>query len=121
MGRIRNIKIFWVLIDATVHQWINELPRLTDEIYESMKHIAEFELEMHHVYIRAQKDPAQAWTSLQFIAINDVIDGIVDTWLAAWHGTLAVELTRLSFRNKRRKPSVPHNKSRMNSFPHKLK
>jgi len=48
-----------------------------------MKHIAEFKADMHHVYIKAWKDPAQAWTSLHFIAINDVTDEIVDTWPAA--------------------------------------
>jgi len=77
--RVHNIKIFWVLMDVTLCQWINKLPRLTDEIYESMKQIAEFKADMRHVCIRAQKDSAQAWTSLWFIAINDVIDGIVDT------------------------------------------
>lgn len=25
-GRIHNIKIFWVLMDATMCQWINKLP-----------------------------------------------------------------------------------------------
>jgi len=45
-------------MDATVRQWINQLPHLTDEIYESMEHIAEFKVDMNHVYIKARKDPA---------------------------------------------------------------
>lgn len=48
-----------------------------------MKHISEFKVGMHHVYIRARKDLAQAWTSLRFIAINDIIDEIMDTWPVA--------------------------------------
>jgi len=50
--RIRNIKIFWVLMDMTVHQWITQLPHLTDEIYESIEHISKFKEDMHHVYIK---------------------------------------------------------------------
>lgn len=56
-----------------------------------MKHIFEFKADLHHVYIKARKDPTQAWKSLWFIAINDVIDDIVDTWPAAWHGPLLEE------------------------------
>jgi len=78
-GRIQNIKIFWIMMHANVRQWINALPWLYDRIYESMKHIAEFKEDMHRIYIRARKDPTQAWTSLCFIAIDDIIDGVVDT------------------------------------------
>lgn len=45
-------------MDATVRQWVNELPRLSDKIYESMKHIVEFKADMHRIYIRACKDPS---------------------------------------------------------------
>jgi len=72
-------------MDASVRQWINELPHLSNGIYESMKHIAKFKADMHHIYIRVHKDLARAWASLQFISINDVVDGIVDTWPPAWH------------------------------------
>lgn len=66
-------------MDMMVPQKINELPRLFDRIYESVKHIAKFKADMHFIYIWARKDPRQAWTSLRFITIDDVIDGFVDT------------------------------------------
>lgn len=66
-------------MDVNVRQWINELPRLYDKIYESMKHISEFKADIHFIYIRVHKDLTWAWTSLYFISIDDTIDGIVDT------------------------------------------
>jgi len=45
-------------MDVNVRQWINALPRLSDGIYESMNHIAEFKANMHRLYIRAHKDLA---------------------------------------------------------------
>lgn len=47
-------------MDVNVRQWINELPHLSDRIYEIMKHITEFKVDMHCIYIRVRKDPARA-------------------------------------------------------------
>lgn len=66
-------------MDANMHQWINEQPRLSNEIYESVKHIAEFTADMHFCYIRAHKDPARTWTSLPFVAIDEAINAVLDT------------------------------------------
>jgi len=78
-------------MDANVLQWINELPCMSNGIYESMKHITEFKEDMHHIYIRTRKNLARAWTSLQFIAIDDIVDGVMDTWPPAWRRLEAVE------------------------------
>lgn len=64
---------------------------LKNEVYENMKHIAEFKEDMHHVYIRAWKDPSQTWTPLQFIVTNDIVHNIVEAWPASWRGPVAVE------------------------------
>lgn len=66
-------------MDVNVHQWINELPHLRNEIYESMKHIFKFKADMYYVYVRACKDPAHALTSLHFISMDDVVNAIVHT------------------------------------------
>jgi len=71
-------------MDMSVQQWINRKPRLSNEIYESVKHIFEFKVDMHFVYIREHKDPNQTWTTFPFIAIDDAIDTFLDTWPLAW-------------------------------------
>lgn len=63
-----------------------------------MKHIAEFKADMHCLYIKACKDLAQAWTSLRFITIDDVIDGIMDTWSPAWREPAVVERNKAAIR-----------------------
>lgn len=78
-------------MDANVRQWINAQPCLSNEIYESMKNIAEFKADMHCIYIRACKDPTRAWTSLPFVASDDVVDAVVDTWPPKWRGPEVVE------------------------------
>lgn len=45
---------------------------------------------MHHVYIRAHKDPKQTWTTLPFISIDEAIFAVLDTWPLEWHGPYAV-------------------------------
>ncbi len=35
---------------------------------------------MHNIYIRAQKDSLQQWTNLPFIATDDVIFIVLETW-----------------------------------------
>ena len=47
--------------------------------------MADFKEDMHHVYIRACEDPEQTWTTLPFIAINDAILVVLDTWPPEWH------------------------------------
>jgi len=39
---------------------------------------------MHNVYIRAHRDPEQKWTTLPFIAIDDVVFSVIDTWPPEW-------------------------------------
>lgn len=79
-------------------QWITTLPHLSNGIYESMKHIAKFKADMQRLYIRVHKDLTLAWTSLRFIVINDVINGIVDTWPLAWRRLAAVERDEAAIR-----------------------
>lgn len=67
-------------MDANVWQWITQQPHLSNEIYNSVKHIAEFKADMHFIYIQAHKDPDQMWTAFPFLAIDEAIDVVLDTW-----------------------------------------
>lgn len=41
---------------------------------------------MHHVYIWVRKDPKQTWTTVPFIAIDDIVSSVLNTWPPEWHG-----------------------------------
>lgn len=77
-------------MDVNVRQWINKQPHLSTQIFESAKHMAEFKVDMHFVYIRAWKDPDQTRTTLPLISIDEAIDAVLDTWPLAWRAPNAV-------------------------------
>lgn len=47
--------------------------------------MAEFKVDMHHLYIRSRKDPLRAWVTLPFIATDDAIYEVLATWPPEWH------------------------------------
>lgn len=78
-------------MEVDIRHWVTQQPRLFTEIYDSVKHIAEFKEDMNFVSIWACKDPNQMWTTLPFIAIDEAIDVVLDTWPLEWHRPDAVE------------------------------
>lgn len=56
-------------------------------MYSSLQSFADFKEDMHNVYIKARKDSAQTWTKLPFIAIDDDIFFMLDSWPAEWHAS----------------------------------
>jgi len=57
--RIHDTKILWVLMEARICMWINRRPCLSPTVYNSLQSFAYFKVNMHNVYIRVWKDPAQ--------------------------------------------------------------
>lgn len=54
--RIRDKKIFWVLMEMNIKMGINHKLQLSPTVYNSLQSFAEFKEYFHNVYIRAQKD-----------------------------------------------------------------
>ena len=46
--------------------------------------MVEFKADMHNLYIRAPKGPAQKWVKLLFIATDDAIFVIMESWPSEW-------------------------------------
>lgn len=57
--------------------WINKRPRLSPMVYDSLWSLVDFKVDMH-------KDPEQNWTKLLFIAIDDAIFTVPDSWQPEW-------------------------------------
>jgi len=51
-------------------------------------------MDMHSVYIKARKDLVQQWTKLPFIAINDAIFSVLESWPPKWHAPDLVEMDK---------------------------
>lgn len=58
MKWIRDIKIFWVLMEVSIQMWISRRPCLSPMVYNSLNSFAKFKANMHNIYIRVQKNPA---------------------------------------------------------------
>lgn len=53
--------------------------RLSPTVYNSLQSFAEFKADMHNIYLRARKDPANEWKKLLFVATDDAIFTILET------------------------------------------
>lgn len=65
--------------------WINKRLSLSPIVYNSLQSFADFKADMHNVYIKAHKDQVQNWTKLPFIAIDDAIFSMLNSWPPEWH------------------------------------
>ena len=82
--RIHDSKIFWVFMEMNLRIWINCKPRLSTTVYNSLQSFAEFNADMHNIYISARKDPTKQWTKLHFVATDDAIFSVLEAWLPEW-------------------------------------
>lgn len=67
-----------MLMDVNIRQWINQQPCLSTKVYDSVKSVTEFKVDMHHVYIQVRKDLEQKRTTLPFIAIDEATYAVMD-------------------------------------------
>lgn len=72
-------------MEMNIKMGINRKPRLSPTIYNSLQSFAEFKENFHHVYIRARKDPMNTWHELLYLATNDFIFSVLESWPPKWH------------------------------------
>jgi len=82
--QIHAIKVFCVMMEASIRMWINRRPWLSPIVYTTLQSFSEFKADMHNIHVRAWKDLAKEWTMLPFIAIDDTIFTALETWLQEW-------------------------------------
>lgn len=82
--RIRETKIFSVLMEVSIRLWINKEPHLSATVYDSIKNFADIKEDMHNVYLRAWRDLDYKWTTLSFISVDEVVFAVVNTWPPEW-------------------------------------
>ena len=81
---IQDSKIFWVSMEMNIIMGINRKPWLSPTIYNILESFTEFKAEFHHIYLRVCKDPAKKWNELPYMATDDVIFDVLETWLPEW-------------------------------------
>lgn len=82
--RIKERKIFCVLMEISIWMGINYKPRLSPIIYASLQSFVEFKADFNHVFIKVQKDPMKTWHNLPYLATDDVIFIVLESWPPEW-------------------------------------
>lgn len=86
-------------MEVNIQMWINRRPRLSPPVYNSLRSFVDFKAEIHNVYIKVHKDPAQNWTTLPFIAIDDTIFFVLESWPPEWHAPDLAKKDRIVAQN----------------------
>lgn len=91
-NRIRDGKIFLVFMEMNLRMGINCNPWFFPTTYNSLQSFAVFKADNHSIYIRAHKDLAKQWRKLPFVATDDFIFNILETWPLEWHTPSTTEI-----------------------------
>ena len=81
--------------------WINRWPHLSHTVHNSLQSFAYFKVDMHNIYIRARKDPTKQWKKLPFVATEDAIFIVLETWPSEWYAPDLVELEKAATQKKK--------------------
>jgi len=105
-NRICNNNIFWVFMEINIRMGINPKPQLSPTLYNSLQSYAEFKVDLHNIYIRVCKDPTKKWSKLPFLATDDVIFNVLETWPPEWRAPdiAAVEMSMAQKKKEEVKP-----------------
>jgi len=56
---------------------------------------------MHNIFIRARKDPMKQWMKLPFVATDDAIFTVLESWPPKWCAPDIAELERSAVQKKK--------------------
>jgi len=83
--RIRERKIFCVFMEMNIKMTINRKPWLSPMVYNNLQIFVGFKADFDHVFIRARKYPMKTWHEIPYLATNDVIFIVLESWPPKWH------------------------------------
>lgn len=104
--RIREIKVFWVFVEASIRTWIDRRPHLSPTVYNNLQIPTEFKADMHNQYIRACKDKARTCVKLPFIAMDGAIFDVMASWSPEWHAPDLVELEKITAQQRKKETKL---------------
>ena len=67
-------------MEMNIRMGINHKLRLSPTVYNSLQSFTVFKEDFHHVYYGAQKDPMKTWHELPYLAIDNVILTVLESW-----------------------------------------
>lgn len=58
-------------------------------------------MDLHSIYIRARKDPAKKLRELPFVATDDIIFNVLETWSSEWCALDITEMEKSAMQKKK--------------------
>lgn len=101
--RVKDNKVFWILMEMNIHMAINRKPWLLPTIFDQIAEYVEFKMDFHHGFMHAQKDPKKKWYDLPYLATEDMIATVLDYWPIDWCTALDLTSGSSNFATKKKK------------------
>ena len=70
-------------------------------VYTNMQSYVDINVDFHRISIRAGKDPTKKWYDLSYLATDDVIFNVLETWPSKWHAPDITEIEKLAAQRKK--------------------
>lgn len=87
VARVKDARIFWVLMEASIHTVINHKPRLSSTVFEQLSGYVEFKANFHCVSVRVWKDLKKKWYDIPYLAMDDATAMVLESWPSEWRTT----------------------------------
>lgn len=65
-------------------------------VHNILQSMTKLKADMHNLYFRVCKDPMTKWLKLPFIAMNDAIFVIMESWPLEWCSSDLVEMEKVT-------------------------
>jgi len=88
-------------MEMNLRMGINRKPPLSPTVSNILQSFTEFKVDLHNISIKARKDPTNQWRELPFIAMDDVIFNVLETWLLEWHAPDLVTMDKSATQRKK--------------------
>lgn len=72
---------YFLFMEMNIRMRINCTPQLSPTFYNSLQGFMEFKSDLHHIYIRAYKEPIVKWNELPYLTTDDIIFNVFEVWL----------------------------------------
>lgn len=88
-------------METSIQILIKRRSCLSPTVHNSLHIFSDFKADMHNIYIRARKDLAKQWMKLLFLATNDAIFTVLETWPPEWCAQNLGELEKAAAQKKK--------------------
>lgn len=88
-------------MEMNLRMGIDHKLQLSPTIYNNLQNFAEFKADIHSINIKARKDLVKQWRKLPFVATNDAIFNVLETWPPKWCAPNIVEIEKLMAQRKK--------------------